>query len=88
MEQYCPRCHEQQVFKASHSNVARHAGLLGMLIASSAASYSCPTCGKIALAEFPEEFQSSIKKKRTFMIVGAALLLVGIIAAMAFLELS
>ena len=71
MEQMCPRCHEQQVTKSNTSNVARHAGLIGMLIANSAASYSCQNCGKIPLTEFPDEFQSAIKRKRTFSVLGA-----------------
>lgn len=71
MEQLCPRCHEQQVEKSNTANVARHAGLIGVLIANSAASYSCPACGKIPLAEFPEEFQSWVKRKRTLSILGA-----------------
>ena len=71
MEQFCPRCHEQQVQKSSTSNVGRHAGLIGMLIVNSTASYSCPNCGKIPLAEFPEDFQSGIKRKRMFSILGA-----------------
>ncbi len=71
MEQHCPRCHEQQVQKSSTSNVGRHAGLIGMLIVNSAASYSCPNCGKIPLAEFPDDFQSTIKRKRTLSILGA-----------------
>ncbi|MCD4708052.1 MAG: CpXC domain-containing protein [Candidatus Sabulitectum sp.] len=72
MEQLCPRCHEQQVAKSSTSNAGRHAGLIGLLIANSAASYNCPACGKIPLAEFPEEFQSGVKRKRTLSILGAA----------------
>ncbi|MCP4646501.1 MAG: hypothetical protein GY852_02045 [bacterium] len=71
MEQFCPRCHEQQVNKSNAGNVGRHAGLIGILIANSATSYSCPNCGKIPLVEFPEEFQSSIKRKRIFSILGA-----------------
>lgn len=87
MEQLCPRCHERQVAKSGTSNVTRHAGLLGLLIANSAASYHCPNCGKIPLAEFPEEFQSGVKKKRTFMIAGAVLLFVVIIALIGAAEL-
>ncbi len=71
MEQLCPRCHEQQVAKSSTSNVTRQAGLVGLLIARSVSSYNCPACGKIPLAEFPEEFQSGVKKKRLFSILGA-----------------
>ena len=71
MEQFCPRCHEQQVYKSAASNVGRHTGLIGLLIVNSAASYNCPVCGKIPLAEFPEEFQSNIKRIRLFSIIGA-----------------
>lgn len=71
MEQLCPRCYEQQVFKSSTANISRHAGLIGLLIANSTASYNCPTCGKIPLEEFPEEFQSGIKRKRILSILGA-----------------
>ncbi len=79
MEQLCPRCYEQQVHKSSTSNIGRHAGLIGSLIANSAASYNCPTCGKIPLAEFPEEFQSGIKRKRIFSILGAVAIFVLVI---------
>ena len=72
MEQYCPRCHESQVARSSNSAVVgRSAGLVGYLVANAAASYSCPACGKIPLAEFPEEFQSGVKRKRMFSILGA-----------------
>lgn len=87
MEQLCPRCHEQQVHKSSTSNVGRHAGLIGLLIANSAASYNCPACGKIPLAEFPEEFQSGIKRKRMFSVLGAVGVVVLIIALLFAREL-
>ena len=87
MEQYCPRCHEQQVQKSSTSNIGRHAGLIGMLIANSAASYNCPNCGKIPLTEFPDDFQSSIKRKRTLSILGAVGVFVLLIALLFAREL-
>ena len=72
MEQYCPRCNESQVTKSSNTSTAgRSAGLIGVLIANAATSYSCPKCGKIPLAEFPEEFQSGVKRKRVLSILGA-----------------
>ncbi len=80
MEQLCPRCHEQQVYKSNTGSVGRYAGLIGLLIANSTASYNCPTCGKISLEEFPEEFQSGIKRKRIFSILGAVAIFVLVIA--------
>lgn len=71
MEQYCPRCNENQVSKSATHGAARSAGLVGMLVANAAASYTCPQCGKIPLAEFPEEFQSTVKRKRVFSVLGA-----------------
>lgn len=76
MEQSCPRCQEKTVTKSSNTSAARHAGLIGMLIAGAAASYTCPACGKIPLGEFPDEFQSSVKRKRVFSVLGAAAILV------------
>ena len=87
MEQFCPRCHEQQVHKSSTSNVGRYAGLIGLLIVNSSASYNCPTCGKIPLAEFPEEFQSTIKRKRVFAVLGAVGIFVLVIIFLFVLEL-
>lgn len=87
MEQFCPRCHEQQVQKSGTSNIGRHAGLLGMLVANSTASYSCPNCGKIPLAEFPEEFQSGIRRKRIFSILGVVGVVVLVIALLFVREL-
>lgn len=72
MEQYCPRCGVSQITKSSTSTaVGRSAGLVGLLVANAAASYNCPSCGKIPLAEFPEEFQSGVKRKRVFSVLGA-----------------
>ncbi len=87
MEQFCPRCHEQQVQKSGVSNIGRHAGLIGMLIANSAASYSCSNCGKIPLTEFPEDFQSGIKRKRILSILGAVGVVVLLIALLFAREL-
>jgi transposase-like protein len=76
MQQMCPRCHEQYVIKSGISNVGRYAGLVGVLVANSTASYQCPSCGKIPISEFPEEFQSNVKKKRMLSILGAVVILV------------
>lgn len=87
MEQFCPRCYEQQVNRSSTGTVGRHAGLIGMLIVNSVASYNCPTCGKIPLTEFPEEFQSGIKRKRLFSILGGLGVFVLLIALLFAREL-
>ncbi len=80
MEQLCPKCHEQYVVKSGTGSVGRYAGLVGMLIANSTASYQCPNCGKIPVSEFPDEFQSSVKKKRLFSVLGAVAILVLVLA--------
>jgi len=80
MEQLCPRCYEQNVIKSAAGSVGRYAGLVGVLIANSTASYQCPNCGKIPISEFPDEFQSSVKKKRLFSVLGAVAILVLIVA--------
>lgn len=84
MDQLCPRCSENNVTKENNRSAAAAAGLVGAMVASAAASYKCPRCGKIPLSEFPEEFQSQVRRKRVFMVVGA----VGIfVAAMVLLVL-
>ena len=81
MDQYCPRCHEQKVFRSNTGSYGRYGGLAGMLIANSISSYQCPTCGKIPITEFPEEFQAGVKRKRVFSILGA----IGIVVLVAVL---
>lgn len=79
MEQFCPRCNESQVSKSARSSaVGRSAGLIGVLIANAAASYNCPKCGKIPLSEFPEEFQSGVKRKRILSVIGAIGIFIGV----------
>jgi len=80
MQQMCPRCHEQYVIKSGISNAGRYAGLVGVLVANSTASYQCPSCGKIPMSEFPDEFQSDVKKKRTLSVIGAVAILVLVVA--------
>jgi len=58
--------------------VGRSAGLIGVLIANAAASYNCPKCGKIPLSEFPEEFQSGVKRKRILSVIGAIGIFIGV----------
>lgn len=86
MEQYCPRCSENQVTKSSSTGAARHAGLVGMLVANAAASYNCPQCGKIPLSEFPEEFQADVKRKRMFSVLGAVGVFIAVIVLLFFLQ--
>jgi predicted RNA-binding Zn-ribbon protein involved in translation (DUF1610 family) len=87
MEQYCPRCNDSQVSRSSAANIGRAGGLVGMLIANAAASYSCTKCGKIPLAEFPEEFQSTVKRKRVFSVLGAAGIFLVVIVFLIYMEL-
>jgi len=87
MEEMCPRCHEQKVTKSNTGNVARHAGLVGMLIANSAASYSCLSCGKIPLSEFSDDFQSAVKRKRIFSVLGAVAIFVAVVVFLFAMEL-
>ena len=87
MEQYCPRCNESQVTKSTSSAaVGRSAGLIGVLIANAAASYNCPKCGKIPLAEFPEEFQSGVKRKRAFSVLGAIGILIAVVVVLLMIQ--
>ena len=86
MEQYCPRCNENKVTKSSAAAVGRSAGLVGLLVANAAAAYSCSRCGKIPLAEFPEEFQSSVRRKRVLSIAGAVGVLMAVIVLLFLME--
>lgn len=87
MEQYCPRCNESLVSKSTSSAaVGRSAGLIGVLISNAAASYNCPKCGKIPLSEFPEEFQSGVKRKRVFSILGAIGILIAVVALLYIIQ--
>ncbi len=62
------------------------AGLVGLLIANAAASYNCTSCGKIPLSEFPEEFQSAVKRKRLFSVLGAIGVFIAVIALLFFMQ--
>jgi len=86
MEQYCPRCNENQVSRSASSNIGRVGGLAGMLIANAAASYNCSSCGRIPLTEFPEEFQSAVKRKRVYSALGAAGIFLLVIVLLVFME--
>jgi transposase-like protein len=86
LEQTCPRCHQNNVAKSSGSTAARHAGLLGILVANAATSYSCPACGKIPLGEFADEFQSSVKRKRILSVLGAVAILIAIVGLLMLRE--
>ncbi|HPJ27801.1 MAG TPA: hypothetical protein PLM22_02630 [Candidatus Sabulitectum sp.] len=87
MEQLCPRCNQNNVTRSSTSAaVGRSAGLVGLLIANAAASYNCTSCGKIPLSEFPEEFQSAVKRKRLFSVLGAIGVFLAVIVLLFFMQ--
>lgn len=87
VEQLCPRCNQNNVTRSSTSAaVGRSAGLVGLLIANAAASYNCTSCGKIPLAEFPEEFQAAVKRKRLFSVLGAIGIFLAVIVLLFFMQ--
>ncbi|PIE53224.1 hypothetical protein CSA37_02455 [Candidatus Fermentibacteria bacterium] len=86
MDQICPRCNENTVVKEKSRSAAAAAGLVGSMIASAVKAYKCPSCGKIRLSEFPDEFQARVKRKRIFSALGAVGVLIVLFVLLIYVQ--
>jgi hypothetical protein len=82
MSYACPKCGGPA--QRGSSSVAGHAGgVVGMLLYAAFAGFNCARCGKLERASFPPEVQSKMTMNSVLMGVGAAVLLVAVLALVA-----
>jgi hypothetical protein len=75
----CPRCGEP--VQRAHSTGAQIAGgVVGAMIYAAFGSFSCKKCGKIARSEFPPEDQSKMTTNSVFMVIGAVVVFIAVVA--------
>lgn len=81
----CPKCGGPVQRK---DNVAAGAtgGLVGVMLAAAFAGFDCAKCGPIARGDFPEEVRSKMMMKSVGLGIGALVLLVAVIVAVAALS--
>ncbi len=85
MAYQCPTCGGPA--QRGGDRVAQQAaGLVGLLLSSAFAGYSCAKCGKIERASFPPEVRSKMARNSVLMVGGALVLLVALVGLMAALN--
>jgi predicted RNA-binding Zn-ribbon protein involved in translation (DUF1610 family) len=81
----CPRC-GGNVARGASSGAAFGGGAVGALLASAFASFHCAKCGKIKRSEFAPDVRSQMMRGSIGMIVGAIVLLIAVIALIAYFQ--
>lgn len=81
----CPTC-GGPAEKGSGRVAQQAAGLVGLLIYSAFAGYSCAKCGKIERAQFPPEVRAKMLRNSVLMVVGAVVLLAALVGVLAALN--
>ena len=77
----CPRC-GRSVHRAHSAGAQFAAGLVGALFYAAFGGFQCPRCGRIPTAEFPEPERGKMLLGTTWLVLGAVLLAVVVIALM------
>ena len=85
MSYACPKC-GGPAQRGSNSAAGHAGGLVGMLLYAAFAGFNCGKCGKIERSSFSPEVRSQMMRNSALMAVGAAILLVAVIALLAVLN--
>lgn len=85
MAYQCPTC-SGPAQRGGDRVAQQAAGLVGLLLYSAFAGYSCAKCGKIERASFPPEVRAKMTRNSMLMVGGAIVLLIALVGVMVALN--
>lgn len=81
----CPTC-GGPAERGSGRVAQQAAGLVGLLLYTAFAGYSCAKCGKIDRAQFPPEVRAKMTRNTILLVLGALALLAALVGVLAALN--
>lgn len=81
----CPRC-QRPVQRKSNALAQSLGGLVGAMMAAAFGSFECRNCGILKSREFPPEVRSKMRTASAGMIVGALVIVVVVLAVLAYVK--